>query len=538
MMRDDSTGGWVPLGGGGLSMVAVRKRKLAEDDLGGALERVTTSSRIENGGAENCEGYCLYEYLIIGRRISDDHDVLSCTIKRDFEYNRVMPTFHHWRTGNKKFGLTFQTAADARTFDKGITRAVEDLMDEGELGEYTPLQINMDVGEGVEGEVFMMLDLPLERDSQPSSPRSPPPRVTSPPPTSPHSVRSRGTPSSSSPLYQDTPILNQLNSQRLHPLTRSNTVGGHTRGSIRGSGLPPGAPRPPGDNIYEWLHSSEQQPLSRTNNSALSVKSDKYIVISGPAGRGLYSPDPGPYSPDRGHYSPSRIPYSPDRGHYSPDRAPYSPDKGDYGPGKECLRLDNDNFSDTYVRFDIKDPDPQYHYPNLDTLSNMVPGMGKNGGRRCSISSLKGQTAGLGLEDTFSPGKEKDWKGKKGKKEKKGGCRLHYERCAHCQELYSESENKKGSCSYSPDRVRQCIDCVSCLACAKCLLYHCHYEDENFSEEEICTCTDTDGHLAKRWLGLSLLAVLVPCLCLYPMLTACYSCGRACHACGGKHVPV
>ena len=22
-----------------------------------------------------------------------------------------MPTFHHWKTGNKKFGLTFQTAA-------------------------------------------------------------------------------------------------------------------------------------------------------------------------------------------------------------------------------------------------------------------------------------------------------------------------------------------------------------------------------------------------------------------------------------------
>ena len=64
--------------------------------------------------------------------------------------------------------------------------------------------------------------------------------------------------------------------------------------------------------------------------------------------------------------------------------------------------------------------------------------MGKSGGRRSSISSLKGQTAVLGLEDTFSPGKEKDWKGKKGKKEKKGGGRLHYERCAHCQELYSE----------------------------------------------------------------------------------------------------
>lgn len=41
----------------------------------------------------------------------------------------MMPTFHHWRTGNKKFGLTFQTAADARAFDKGVRQAVEDLLE-------------------------------------------------------------------------------------------------------------------------------------------------------------------------------------------------------------------------------------------------------------------------------------------------------------------------------------------------------------------------------------------------------------------------
>lgn len=55
--------------------------------------------------------------------------VLSCTIKKDFEYNKVMPTFHHWKTGDKKFGLTFQAAADARAFDKGVRTAVEDLLD-------------------------------------------------------------------------------------------------------------------------------------------------------------------------------------------------------------------------------------------------------------------------------------------------------------------------------------------------------------------------------------------------------------------------
>lgn len=44
-----------------------------------------------------------------------------------------MPTFHHWRAGKQRNGLTFQTAADARAFDKGIIRAYDDLID----GEYS-----------------------------------------------------------------------------------------------------------------------------------------------------------------------------------------------------------------------------------------------------------------------------------------------------------------------------------------------------------------------------------------------------------------
>lgn len=40
-----------------------------------------------------------------------------------------MPTFHHWRTGEKRFGLTFHTAADARAFDKGVRTAVEELLE-------------------------------------------------------------------------------------------------------------------------------------------------------------------------------------------------------------------------------------------------------------------------------------------------------------------------------------------------------------------------------------------------------------------------
>ena len=46
-----------------------------------------------------------------------------------------MPTFHHWKTGNLKYGLTFQTAADARAFDKAVKIAVDDLLS----GEFPPV---------------------------------------------------------------------------------------------------------------------------------------------------------------------------------------------------------------------------------------------------------------------------------------------------------------------------------------------------------------------------------------------------------------
>ncbi|KAM9465875.1 sprouty-related, EVH1 domain-containing protein 1 [Clarias gariepinus] len=104
MTRDDSSGGWLPLGGGGLSCVSVHK--VSRPDLDSP-----------NG----------VDYLIQGERLKDKLIVLECIIKRDLVYNKVNPIFHHWRIDNKKFGLTFQSPADARAFDRGIRRALEDI---------------------------------------------------------------------------------------------------------------------------------------------------------------------------------------------------------------------------------------------------------------------------------------------------------------------------------------------------------------------------------------------------------------------------
>lgn len=50
MTRDDSTGGWVPMGGGGLSNVSVRKRGIPSETIPDDTK---------------------HEYLIYGKRISD-----------------------------------------------------------------------------------------------------------------------------------------------------------------------------------------------------------------------------------------------------------------------------------------------------------------------------------------------------------------------------------------------------------------------------------------------------------------------------------
>ncbi|XP_053463463.1 sprouty-related, EVH1 domain-containing protein 3 isoform X2 [Nycticebus coucang] len=74
MARDDSSGGWLPVGGGGLSQTT-----------------------------------------------------LECTLRPGLVYNKVNPIFHHWSLGDCKFGLTFQSPAEADEFQKSLLAALATL---------------------------------------------------------------------------------------------------------------------------------------------------------------------------------------------------------------------------------------------------------------------------------------------------------------------------------------------------------------------------------------------------------------------------
>ncbi|XP_043601033.1 sprouty-related, EVH1 domain-containing protein 3 isoform X1 [Bombus pyrosoma] len=407
MTRDDSSGGWVPLSGGGLANVSVRRRPTSSGghqsnntnasgistttvSIASSIQPVSTTSvtNTQSHGSSNSSPpgatEKMHEYLIYGKRITDQSVVLSCTIKKDFEYNKVMPTFHHWRTGEKKFGLTFQTAADARAFDKGVRTAVEELL-EG-LTNTTLYGNSLDVGDE---DVFMTLNLPVE---------PPEPRPSS---DTPHGIvrlsnyhsQCSDLPDSHKPIhYIGGPSIKVPPSQ--HPLASTEDVG---------------------SDSYSYVQ------LTMLNHEYL------YPIIGD--------------------------------------------HKGD--------RLNRHNTGSS-----LKKPDIIVSQPSKNTMKRNV--------------------------------------------------RL---RCKHCQELYTEQHNPRGSCEYAPDPIRRGIAKISCLSCAQGMLYHCMSDAEGDFTQNPCSCSTEEG-CGRRWFGLALLSLIVPCLWIYPPLRAVHWCGTSCGMCGGRHHPM
>ncbi|XP_054757960.2 sprouty-related, EVH1 domain-containing protein 2-like [Lytechinus pictus] len=101
MTRED--GGWVPVGGGGVSIVGIYK--LTKED-------------------------CRVEHVVVGTTMEDNTRVLEFNLRKGVQYYRGSHLFHHWRTPDeKKCGLTFYGPADARAFERGFGRAVSELQE-------------------------------------------------------------------------------------------------------------------------------------------------------------------------------------------------------------------------------------------------------------------------------------------------------------------------------------------------------------------------------------------------------------------------
>ncbi|XP_013184754.1 sprouty-related, EVH1 domain-containing protein 1 [Amyelois transitella] len=399
MCRDEGTGGWVALGGGGLADVMVGRRPCARPP-----HRVSGDGDSNGDTTSSCANAPTHEYFIHGKRISDNMVVLECTIQKDFQYNKVMPTFHHWVTDEKRFGLTFQTAADARAFDKGVRSAVEELLD-GLGGAWPSLHAYTKHNpapkdDDEEQNIFECLNLPTDSRS-----------------SSENSTATRTRRRTDDDLTQ-TPILSAITLPR-HPLT---------------------------DTIKPY----EVQYEEKADDS---------------------DPDRCPYV----HLSAIHDYTYPQVG-----SGVITTEKSSPNPKPPLLKRDSGSIK------------------KIHSYSAPPPLPGKKS------------------TETFQ-------------------ARI---KCRHCHEWYLESGNRAGACEFAPDCFRSCIDHVTCIKCAQCMLYHCMSDAEGDFAMHPCACAAPDEACAKRWLGITLLSLLVPCLWCYLPLRCVHRAARAARLAGGHHAPL
>uniref|UniRef100_A0A8D8PP61 Sprouty-related, EVH1 domain-containing protein 2 n=1 Tax=Cacopsylla melanoneura TaxID=428564 RepID=A0A8D8PP61_9HEMI len=260
MTRDDSAGGWVAMGGGGLSNVSVKK-----------IEVLPPADGSPHTGPSK------FEYVIFGKRISDQSVVLSCTITRDFTYNKVMPTFHHWQTSDKKFGLTFQAAADARAFDQGVRNALQEYLHGLGISLPTfkpPIPTPVESPTGDEDNVFEPVELPSKNSSSHSSSQDYASRTS--PPSSNSSIPSKALP----PLVLDSKdLLTMGGAPPPLPPTSVPGGGGYTTVAIVGGHG--------GDELKKPPH-----PVLGRGRRLCKFCSESFSEENNPPGSCRFGPDP------------------------------------------------------------------------------------------------------------------------------------------------------------------------------------------------------------------------------------------------------
>uniref|UniRef100_A0A8C5C8R7 Sprouty-related, EVH1 domain-containing protein 2 n=1 Tax=Gadus morhua TaxID=8049 RepID=A0A8C5C8R7_GADMO len=438
--------------------------------------------------------------------------ILECPLRKDLLYTAATPTFHHWKVEDRRCGLSFQSPADARAFDRGVRKAIEDLA-EGSTTSSTTLHNGAELGDD---DVFTNATDSSSNSSQRTEGCQPP---------------------------HDTSPLARRQGCRL----------GHHHGN----------------DFYEPYRLTDQflfeQSLSRFPRH-VTFQEEEEIVRINPRERSWESVperswESGPErswesGPERSWESgPERSWESgPERGWESgPERGWESGPERGWGRGSErAWRTGYEDYrhaavrdhflhsdpSSSYVHFSKTDgPKHEYSYPLAPPpdgpqgpLSAKLPGHARHGGFSGVVSAqprpfLPGSSPSD--DDGGSGG------GVKGGKAGSGG----RAQCEHCGETFYPSANRRGRCQDAPDAVGGCVRRVSCMWLADSMLYHCMSDPEgDFSDP--CSCEGGGGGGARRgprWLALGALSLVAPCLCLYPPLHACHRAALAWGCCGGRH---
>ncbi|XP_059496893.1 sprouty-related, EVH1 domain-containing protein 1 [Stegostoma tigrinum] len=500
MTRDDSSGGWVPLGGPGLSHVAICR--LPHSDESGQLR-----------------------FLIRGERIRDQTTILECGLKKDLVYNKVNPIFHHWKVDNVKFGLTFQSPADAVSFERSINSTIKELV-EVQVQRFI-LEPNDPTLEYWNTQCSCHVLTTTD-----NTPPYPPSFVSS----SDFKIRalgSYGAPNSKIRYYSEWRLQIPQHTTRDSRLEQNPcSVFIYT------------SPKPLGSlSSLSSAHSEAGAPedvaatLTDSESSANSQKEmlPKHItIVTSQSSSSCYIRSP---ASDR-----FRLGVTPGSAH--PNQVPSQPLQG------SSLKVEDEG----EIARPCRDSGPLKGYEDyrraalggreadkVDLCVHFAKGEGRVAGSsqsECPLKEAKGSPACH--IDTLPSGGLRKGNGAGGGDGRgpstAGEEDMAPSRCIYCRDVFQD--NGPGRCRDAPDPAEHCVRQLSCMWCAESMLYHCMSDSEG-DYSDPCSCeASSRHHLCARWVALVALSALSPCMCCYLPLRACHHCGQRWGCCGGKHKAV
>ncbi|XP_053479300.1 sprouty-related, EVH1 domain-containing protein 3 [Ictalurus furcatus] len=506
MTRDDSSGGWVPLGGGGLSHVVICKGR-------------------------SSESHGQKEYVIRGERLRDRAPVLECAIQKGLIYNKVNPIFHHWRVEERKFGLTFQSPADAISFEKGL----QIVLDKLDKGFDSPSSSTPEEGDTEDDGQASHTGSESSSNSRKEMLPKPITIVTSE--------------SSATCFVHST--AEEFGYGEGHAITTQTPAQVHRRpcqhqlSQVSAVLNPPAPPPPPPAPPTSPLAPPASPPLSPLSPTMSLLEEGDLRSIDpckdlwGSRGYEDYRRAGTTRTKVGGLTGGVMVGGGPDKSelcvvHFEKELA------GVGTPGCEVT-----------VMLDTKGS--RRHSSSPTCMPNAISGAspasgspqetGKSSPSPCCIhTSLatprsrtrkRGGSGTSGGGDAISPDDDSPCP---------QGSSSCSSRCVYCRSVFSASENGRGRCRDAPDPALHCLRQWTCVWCAESLLYHCMSDSEGEFWEP-CSCEDSLGRrphplCCAGWMALLALSLFVPCMCCYLPLRACLRCGERCGCCGGKHKAV
>ncbi|OWA55093.1 putative Sprouty-related, EVH1 domain-containing protein 1 [Hypsibius exemplaris] len=527
MTRDDSTGGWAPVPGGGMSFVALRRLSTFVTPTSTSSPALSSSPTTAAAAAApftaaaaaleetvpltlpvSAKKGTKVQYLITGHRISDESVCLDCVMRRDLQYNQVTPTFRHWQLQGKKFGLTFQSSGDAKAFDVAVERALT------ELKSYTP-EPSPTFGKSIASEEESWDDKEISTGSERSDSmriRIPgkPVRIFNPakPPLTAANRRS------ASPQLSTISVPSPVRYQRAHAAEPAKRILSLPTNMTKSRSTPLQSPyREPAAGLPPVRLSSSH--IMETSSKELSTP---LVPISST------SADSGGSAAASSSSCHERYTYV-----------------DVISSGAPKITEDRASGSSVYGDPPSSGGPHDYHYPSLE-------GRSRKSEKRDSISSIKMHNLDMmsSHRPPLLPIKNKRPRSRKRNKYSRG----ERSRCRYCHQFYYLEGNEYGACEFAPDKVKECIDRVSCIPAASRLLDCCspsrasdeagnggggnnqHHQQHH---PHPCDCDMGARSCAWRWLALAAITLILPCLCCYYPLRGCHRLGLSCGMCGGKH---